>query len=158
MANRETGTLERVDTQGNVVLKLDKENQRIRFNLNEMKHLDYGYAVTSFSSQGTTVQKVLVNIATEDSRVRNLIDQRFGYVAVSRAELDAQIFTDNADKLSQALGRKHDNHQALSPAEVQSYRNEGLHNSSPSQNSPAPLIPQSHAVKEQRGQAVQFGA
>ncbi len=57
IANRETGTLERLDEKGNVILKLDKENKRVRFNLNEMKHLDYGYAVTSFSSQGTTVRK-----------------------------------------------------------------------------------------------------
>ena len=124
LANRQTGTLETVDQKGNVTLKLDKDEHRVRFNLNEMKHLDYGYAVTSFSSQGSTVQKVLVNFATEDSRVQKLIDQRFAYVSVSRAEMDAQIYTDRSDKLAPALSRTQDKHQALHPEEVKSFREE----------------------------------
>lgn len=160
IANRETGTLERLDEKGNVILKLDKEDKRIRFNLNEMKHLDYGYAVTSFSSQGTTVQKVLINVATEDSRVRKLIDQRFGYVAVSRAELDAQVFTDKADNLARALGRTQDKHQALNPIEVQSYRHDGqgTRNGNGHQQTPPPATPPSQQQNKQRGQAMQFGA
>jgi conjugative relaxase-like TrwC/TraI family protein len=160
IANRETGTLERLDDKGNAVLKLDREDRRIRFNLNTMKHLDYGYAVTSFSSQGTTVQKVLVNVATEDSRIRKLIDQRFGYVAVSRAELDAQLFTDNADKLAQSLGRIQDKHQALHPAQVQGYREEAVHirngrnlQSAFDRNDPA----QTNSPTKQELQQVQLG-
>jgi conjugative relaxase-like TrwC/TraI family protein len=121
IANRETGTLERVDEKGNVTLRLDKDDRRVRFNLAEMKHLDYGYAVTSFSSQGTTVEKVLVNVSTQDSRVQKLIDQRFAYVSISRAEMDAQVFTDRADKLTQALSRSQDKRQALHPDEVKAY-------------------------------------
>jgi conjugative relaxase-like TrwC/TraI family protein len=122
IANRETGTLERVDEKGNVILRLDKDERRVRFNLAEMKHLDYGYAVTSFSSQGATVEKVLVNVSTQDSRVQKLIDQRFAYVSISRAEMDVQVFTDRADKLAQALSRRQDKHQALGPEEVEGYR------------------------------------
>lgn len=121
IANRETGTLERVDEKGNVTLRLDKDDRRVRFNLAEMKHLDYGYAVTSFSSQGATVEKVLVNVSTHDSRVQKLVDQRFAYVSISRAEMDAQIFTDRPDKLGEALSRSRDKHQALSPQQVQFY-------------------------------------
>jgi ATP-dependent exoDNAse (exonuclease V) alpha subunit len=115
IANRQTGTLERVDESGTAVLRLDKDDRRVRFNLSEMKHLDYGYAVTSFSSQGTTVEKVLINVETQNSRVRKLVDQRFAYVAVSRAETDAQIFTDDSSSLTQALDRRHEKHQALNP-------------------------------------------
>ncbi len=129
IANRETGTLESVDQKGNVTLKLDKDEHRVRFNLAEMKHLDYAYAVTSFSSQGATVEKVIVNVSTQDSRVQKMVDQRFAYVSISRAEMDAQVFTDNADKLAQALSRSQDKHQALSPEEVQSYT--GLRGSGP---------------------------
>src|SRR5579875_3850440 len=123
IANRETGTLESVDEKGNVMLRLDKDQRRVRFNLAEMKHLDYGYAVTSFSSQGANVEKVLVNVSTQDSRVQKLIDQRFAYVSISRAEMDAQVFTDRADKLAQALSRTHDKYQALHPEEVNEYHN-----------------------------------
>lgn len=153
IANRETGTLERLDTKGNVILKLDKDQKRVHFNLNEMKHLDYGYAVTSFSSQGTTVQKVLINVATEDSRVRKLIDQRFGYVAVSRAELDAQMFTDNADNLTRSLGRTEGKHQALSPSEVESYRT-----ATQQQTPAAPASHPAHQQNNERGKAMQLEA
>jgi conjugative relaxase-like TrwC/TraI family protein len=162
IANRETGILERLDDKGNVILKLDKDDKRVQFNLKEMKHLDYGYAVTSFSSQGTTVQKVLINVATEDSRVRKLIDQRFGYVAVSRAELDAQVFTDKADNLARSLARTQDKHQALSPAEVQGYRNDAsIRNTNGPQPNPTPAVPApppSQQQNKRRGQSMQLGA
>jgi ATP-dependent exoDNAse (exonuclease V) alpha subunit len=124
IANRETGTLESLDEKGNGTLRLDRDDRRVRFNLAEMKHLDYGYAITSFSSQGMTVEKVLVNVSTQDSRVQKLIDQRFAYVSISRAELDAQIFTDRADKLAPALSRSQNNHQALHPEQVKAYRDQ----------------------------------
>ncbi len=126
LANRQTGTLENVDDKGNVTLKLDKDDRRVRFNLGEMKHIDYGYAVTSFSSQGATVEKVLVNVSTQDSRIQKLIDRRFAYVAVSRAEQDAHIYTDNQDRLAHALGRRQDKTQGLRPEEVQAYREQAL--------------------------------
>lgn len=156
IANRETGTLERLDEKGNVILRLDKDDKRVQFNLNQMKHLDYGYAVTSFSSQGTTVQKVLINVATEDSRVRKLIDQRFGYVAVSRAELDAQIYTDKAEHLARSLGRSQDKHQALSPAEVQGYRTANPQQQQTTAPQPAPSPSQQQ--NKHRGEAMQLGA
>jgi ATP-dependent exoDNAse (exonuclease V) alpha subunit len=115
IANRQTGTLERVSENGDAVLRMDKDERRVRFNLNDMKHLDYGYAVTSFSSQGATVEMVLINIETQNSRVRKLIDQRFAYVAVSRAESDAKVFSDNNNMLTQALNRRKDKEQGLGP-------------------------------------------
>jgi len=119
---------EQVDAKSYAAMRPDgdKNARRVRFNLSEMKHLDYGYAVTSFSSQGATVEKVLVNVSTQDSRVQKLIDQRFAYVAVSRAESDAQIYTDNAERLAQALGQRQDKTQALRPEEVQTYREQAI--------------------------------
>jgi hypothetical protein len=67
-----------------------------------------------------------VNVSTQDSRVQRLVDQRFAYVAVSRAESDAQIYTDNAERLAQALGQKQDKTQALRPEEVQTYREQAI--------------------------------
>ncbi len=122
IANRQTGTLERVSENGEAILRMDKDDRRLRFNLNEMKHLDYGYAVTSFSSQGATVEKVLINVETQNSRVRKLVDQRFAYVAVSRAETETLVFTDRGSSLSVAFGRVHHNSQAMRPEQT-----EGIH-------------------------------
>ena len=51
IANRELGTIESIDKRGNVEIKLDS-GRDVRFNLEQNRHLDYGYAVTSHSSQG----------------------------------------------------------------------------------------------------------
>ena len=62
VANRELGSIERIDTQGNLQVRLDS-GRTVRFNLQEHSHLDYGYAMTSYSSQGQTADRVLVHLA-----------------------------------------------------------------------------------------------
>jgi ATP-dependent exoDNAse (exonuclease V) alpha subunit len=66
-------------------------------------HLDHGYAVTSHSSQGQTADRVLINVDTELG-AKDLLNNRMAYVSVSRGAYDAQLFTDNREKLSRALG------------------------------------------------------
>jgi hypothetical protein len=109
IANRELGTIEGIDERGNVGIKLDS-GREVRLNLEENRHLDYGYAVTSHSSQGTTADRVLVHVDTEEAH-RQLINSRLAYVAVSRARYDAQMYTNDAGNLGSALGR-HVSHTA----------------------------------------------
>ena len=68
-------------------------------------HLDYGYAVTSHSSQGQTADRVLVHVDTERGG-EPLVNRRLAYVAVSRGRFDAQIYTDDKAQLGQALSRE----------------------------------------------------
>ena len=81
--------------------------------------------MTSHSSQGMTVDRVLIHVDTGDSRVRGLVDKTLSYVATSRARHDAQIFTDNAEQLSRALTRDNVKDTALSTAQIQHYRARG---------------------------------
>jgi len=78
--------------------------QVIRFNIREHPDLDYGYAVTSHSSQGQTADRVLIHVDTEKSEL--LVNNRFAYVSVSRAQDDAHIYTNDASKLSRSLSRE----------------------------------------------------
>jgi ATP-dependent exoDNAse (exonuclease V) alpha subunit len=126
LANRQTGTITKLDSKGNVEVRMDADNRKVRFNLKQMKHLDYGYAVTSFSSQGSTADRVLVNIDTGDSRIHRLLNERFAYVAISRARHDAQVFTDNAKGLAETMSRQQDKEQALHPREVAEYRKQAV--------------------------------
>ena len=65
------------------------------------RHFDHGYAVTSHSSQGLTAERVLVNA---DTGVHpDLLNSRFGYVSISRASHDAQIYTNDAASLVPSL-------------------------------------------------------
>ena len=66
-----------------------------------MRHFDHGYAVTSHVSQGLTEGRVIANIDTDSAR--SLINTRLAYVAVSRAEHDARIYTNDADGLGARL-------------------------------------------------------
>ena len=77
---------------------------KISVDLRKFRHLDYGYAVTSHSSQGLTFDRVLINADTRQS-VR-LLNDRMAYVAVSRARYDALIYTDSTQNLSEALNRE----------------------------------------------------
>jgi ATP-dependent exoDNAse (exonuclease V) alpha subunit len=62
-----------------------------------MRHFDHGYAVTSHSSQGLTAERVSVNVDT--TAHPDLINSRFAYVSVSRASLDAHVYTNDAASL-----------------------------------------------------------
>ncbi len=77
-------------------------------------HLDHGYAVTSHSSQGQTADRVLIHVDTELA-AKDLLNNRMAYVAVSRGAYDAQIFTNDREGLSQALGHDVSHRSAHAP-------------------------------------------
>jgi ATP-dependent exoDNAse (exonuclease V) alpha subunit len=104
IANRELGTIEGIDEHGNAQIKLDS-GREVRLSLDEHPHLDYGYAVTSHSSQGATADRVLIHVDSEQAG-EQLVNSRLAYVAVSRARYDAQIYTNDAGSLGHALSRE----------------------------------------------------
>jgi conjugative relaxase-like TrwC/TraI family protein len=100
VANRDLAVVEAVSPDGHITARFDN-NRRIEFDAGEHRHFDHGYAVTSHSSQGLTAERVLVNA---DTRVHpDLLNSRFGYVAISRASNEATLFTDDIAKLSPQL-------------------------------------------------------
>jgi UvrD-like helicase C-terminal domain len=103
VANRELGTIEKMDASGNMRLRLDS-GRSVAFNIKENPHLDYGYAVTSHSSQGQTAERVLIHVDTQQAREK-LVNRRLAYVAVSRGRYDAQIYTDDKSHLTEQLSR-----------------------------------------------------
>ena len=103
VANRDLGTVEHVNSNGDLRIRMDS-GQEVRFNVREHPHLDYGYAVTSHSSQGQTAARVLIHVDTEKSEL--LVNNRFAYVSVSRAQHEAHIYTNDGSKLSRSLSRE----------------------------------------------------
>jgi len=100
VANRDLGTVERIDREGQLSVKMDN-GKNVSFDPAAMRHLDHGYAVTSHSSQGLTADRVIVNIDTATHP--DLITNRLAYVSVSRAAHDAQIYTNAAASLASNL-------------------------------------------------------
>jgi conjugative relaxase-like TrwC/TraI family protein len=114
-ANRELGTVEGIGEDGRLSLKMDG-GRAVELDWEKHPHLDHGYAVTSHSSQGQTADRVLIHVDTELG-AKDLLNNRMAYVAVSRGAQDAQLFTNDREKLSSALG--HDvSHQSAHTTEI----------------------------------------
>lgn len=91
------------------VVKLNKEKQKAfvetsngeikELDLKRKNHLDHAYAMTVHSSQGTTVDKVIVNLDTK-SKTTN---KEVFYVAISRARHEAHVYTNNVSEMPNAV-------------------------------------------------------
>jgi len=68
-------------------------------------HMTYGYCITSHASQGVTVHKVFIGMASESFGATN---ERTGYVAITRGKEKAEIFTDDREALLRAVSRPDD--------------------------------------------------
>ena len=77
--------------------------REVAFNIRAHPHLDHGCAVTSHSSQGQTAERVLIHVDTEKSEL--LVNNRFAYVLISRAQYDARIYTNDRSELARDLRR-----------------------------------------------------
>jgi hypothetical protein len=103
IANRELGTIESIEEDGRLRLKMDG-GRAVELEPRKHLHLDHGYAMTSHSSQGQTADRVLIHVDTELG-AKDLLNSRMAYVSVSRGRYDAQIYTNNSGTLGQALSR-----------------------------------------------------
>jgi ATP-dependent exoDNAse (exonuclease V) alpha subunit len=116
IANRELGTVENIAPDGAMRLKLDS-GRSIDYGPQRHPHIDHGYAVTSYSSQGQTAERVLIHVDT-DLAAKDLLNRRMAYVSVSRGQWDAQIFTNSRAKLPQALGHDVSHQSAHKPEQA----------------------------------------
>jgi conjugative relaxase-like TrwC/TraI family protein len=115
VANRDGAVIDSIGRDGLISANLDNGRQ-IEFDAVTQRHFDHGYAVTSHSAQGLTAERVLINA---DTGVHpDLLNSRFGYVAVSRASQEANIFTDNANRLNQRLGAEVSKSSALTLEQI----------------------------------------
>src|SRR6266567_1346726 len=114
IANRELGTIDKIDDSANLQLRLDS-GRTVEFNIKNNPHFDYGYAVTSHSSQGQTADRVLVHVDTEQAGEK-LVNRRLAYVAVSRGRYDAQVFTNDKGQLAEHLSREVSHRSAIEPS------------------------------------------
>jgi len=116
VSNRELGAVESISGDGQLRLKMDS-GRAVEIDSGRNLHLDYGYAVTSHSSQGQTADRVLIHVDTELG-AKDLLNSRMAYVAISRGAHDAQIFTNDATALGQKLSRDVSHAPAIQQAPV----------------------------------------
>lgn len=120
-ANRDLAVIDSIRPDGHISARLDNGRQ-IEFDAAVHRLFDHGYAVTSHSAQGLTAERVLINA---DTGVHpDLLNSRFGYVAVSRASHEATVFTNDASRLSHQLSTEVSKSSALELSDKPAIRQE----------------------------------
>src|ERR671926_679120 len=109
IVNGELGSITKIEPE-HLRVTLDS-GREVTFDPQQFRHIDHGYAVTSHSSQGLTVDRVLINADTQESL--RLLNDRMAYVAVSRAREEALIYTDSTQNLRESLNRATNKEMAL---------------------------------------------
>jgi ATP-dependent exoDNAse (exonuclease V) alpha subunit len=92
------------------VLRTDT-GREVNSALQRLRHIDYGYASNSHSSQGATVDRVVVNIDT--LRSIELVNRKQFYVSISRARDEITIYTDDREALHHVVNRNREKSVAL---------------------------------------------
>ena len=102
IVNGERATVASIDIeQGRIVL--DKpDGTRLAQRLDGPLYLDHGYAQTVHSAQGQTCERILID-APAGSATNN---ESAYYVAISRATHEVKLYTDDAQRLPEALSRE----------------------------------------------------
>lgn len=95
LSNGELVTVESVKRNGEIVLQDGRVIPR------EYRQFGRGYAVTSYASQGKTVDYVLFS----DSAIRAATNSKQWYVSISRGRRGIQIFTTDKEMLRESVGQ-----------------------------------------------------
>ena len=118
VANGELATITAIDDR-HAVISLDN-GKELSAACERLSHIDYGYASTSHSAQGATVDRVIVDIDTE--RSRELVNQKQFYVSISRARKSLTIYTNDRATLGFAVSRSREKAMALEHSGAVSHR------------------------------------
>ena len=92
------------------MLHLDSGKQ-LSLALERLRHIDHGYASTSHSAQGATVDRVIVDINTRLSP--ELVNRKQFYVSISRARNALKVYTDDRGQLGRVVSRAREKSMAL---------------------------------------------
>ena len=109
VANGEFATVLRIDN-AKAILRTDT-GREVTAALSRLRHVDYGYASTSHSSQGATVDRVIVNVDT--LRSIELVNRKQFYVSISRARDGLTIYTNDRESLRHVVNRDREKSVAL---------------------------------------------
>ncbi len=90
-------------------VQISNARHSVVLNTKDFLHLDHAYAATVHSSQGLTADRVMYDAKT----VSRTTSKDVYYVAISRARHQAEIYTENKEKLPAAIARVNEKSAAL---------------------------------------------
>jgi ATP-dependent exoDNAse (exonuclease V) alpha subunit len=111
ITTNEIAYVERIASNRMTVRMDDEKQKQVTIDLSTYKHIDYGFATTSHGAQGLGAYRVIINANAYESA--QLLNERMGYVANSRAERHVTIYTNSKADLPYALARTSDKETAI---------------------------------------------
>ena len=116
VANGELVTVEKVSTDGRIKLR---DGRTLAKNYRQFVR---GFAITSYASQGKTVDHVLFS----DSAIKPATNRQQWYVTISRGRKGVKIFTSNKAQLRENILRSGDRELAVDFADTAYFRRLGI--------------------------------
>lgn len=120
IANGNAAVLQSLDPKGNAKATL-ASGRTMLWNLRDMQRFDYGYASTSYGSQGATYNRVLIHMDTAERGAKQMLSSAMAYVAMTRPREELRVFTDDGGRLERMLGNSEVKKMGLSPEQVREY-------------------------------------
>ncbi|MDI6757929.1 MAG: ATP-binding domain-containing protein, partial [Endomicrobiia bacterium] len=94
---------------------LTEDGRTLDIDTKKYKNIDYGYALTTYKSQGQTYDKVIVDA---DTSIAALNDMRAQYVNITRARDSVKIYTDDKKDLKDLARRLEHKRDTLDKIEI----------------------------------------
>lgn len=113
ISNGQETTVLSVDHKRQIATLSGKKGREIEIDLRKPQHLDYGYCVTVHRAQGATFDRAIII-----GEVARNATAKAAYVAISRARLAVDIFTNNVEKLSEKWAKYADRKTAREAREA----------------------------------------
>jgi hypothetical protein len=96
------GTVERLEDGGGMSLRLDG-GRAVGLGADELRHLDYGYAVGDFATKGSAAGRLIAHF--EGGEPDAAVNRRMQSVAQEQFRDGAHVYTDYGERLGAALER-----------------------------------------------------
>jgi hypothetical protein len=118
VANGEIGTVAAI-SRGTMRVRLDSEKKgegqgrSVGFDLKDYAHPDYAYAVTSYTSQSRTSQRMLFVVDTD--RGGASLNNRTAYVGPTRGREDIRVYCNDKERMVRDLSRDVSHRSAIEP-------------------------------------------
>ncbi len=96
IANSEQGTVTAIHSKSKRMTVMVGDKKR-HLSMEEPLHIDHGYAITVYKSQGSTFNRSLMLADTQS--VEDVVNKNLVYVGMSRAKWEARVYTDDKETL-----------------------------------------------------------
>ncbi|QEM69507.1 conjugative relaxase [Geobacter sp. FeAm09] len=105
--NGDTAVISHIDENGWITAVRDRDGAELSWNIGQYANFDLGHALTSYKSQGQSIEHVIVSA---DSKMENYNDF---YVALTRGKEGVTIYTDDIERLKDRIGEEQEKTSTL---------------------------------------------